>query len=88
MVAWAAVIPALKAAAPWIAKAGGAALSFMGSKNLFGGGDNEPEGSGITYNAQVPNISVQGNNNGSLYSQITGTQPQMFGNSLYNRLMR
>lgn len=89
MAFWAAAIPALKAAAPWIAKAGGAALSFMGNNNIFGGGsdDNEPNGSGITYNAQIPDIRVQNTpQNTGLYSRITG-QPQQQQNSLYERMM-
>lgn len=98
MVAWAAVIPALKAAAPWIAKIGGTALSFLGSKNLLGGSSsNEPEGSGITYQAATVGNSgmVPNENNNTLYSRIAGNnsggmgimEPEG-GQSLFDRLRR
>ena len=97
MVAWAAVIPALKAAAPWIAKIGGTALSFLGNNKLLGGSSNEPEGSGITYKPAVADSGmVPANNGGGLYSQIAGhnsgggmgIMPPEGGQSLFDRLRR
>jgi hypothetical protein len=95
MVAWAAILPALKAAAPWIAKIGGTALSFLGSKNLLGGSD-EPEGSGVTYqHAGTGDSGMVPNNGNSLYSRIAGgnsggmgIMPPEGGQSLFDRLRR
>lgn len=75
MVAWAAILPALKAvgtkAMPVIAKVGQKALPYVGKAlgasgslfGSFGGNDSEDSsgGSGITYNPQVYGGQVQTN---------------------------
>ena len=89
MAFWAAAIPALKAAAPYIMKFGGAALSALGGNNLLGGGsDDSPNGSGITYTPSVVTGQVQTDNNNGLFSNIAGQQRMGKAGGLYGRLIQ